>query len=369
MKKQLLVLGINLPMFFLLACAQGDEPSYKYLFSFRHDDIITCATYSGDGRWLATGSELGTVMISDMQSRREFVIKNPNSRGNGVQTLRFSPDGKLLLVGGYGNNKGGGEIQVLRTGEYTVTQSLDTAGAAVDFLDISPDNKWLISGEGRSARIWKLQDKRLTWSLSLADSTLRYDGDRTLLIGVGKVGRVANLEVKSGGEEKPATTAVATGQIVLFDIIDGKVTRILRTLPEEPVRRVILAKANKQLFALTDGGTVYRIDRKADEIKQRIALPELYRKVSKERLEIWRNIDFQVLENHPILVFNDRTHTIFVNYETNKVIALDHESMVGIQFSPSGKEFALLGGVKRESLTGIPDQHYWTVNLFSFNPF
>ena len=369
MKKQLLMLGISLAMLFPIANAQGSEPCYKYLFSFRHDDIITCAAYSGDGRWLATGSELGTVMVSDMQSRKEFVLKNPNSRDNGVQTLRFSQDGQLLLVGGYGNKKGGGEIQILRTKDYDVTMSLDTSGVMVDFLDLSPDGKWLISGEGRTARVWNYQEKRVTWSLSLEDSALGYDGERMLLIGVGKVGRSANLEVKAGGKEKPVTAAVAAGQIVLFDIIDGKMARIFRNLPEEPIRRVILAKGNKELFALLDGGTVYRLDWKTGEIKQCIALADLHRKASKERLEVWRNVDFQILENHPILVFNDRKNTIFVNYDTNKVLALDHQSMVGIRFSPSGKEFALLGGVKRETLTGIPDQHYWTVNVFAFSPF
>ena len=368
MNKPLFPLGITLALLFPVVSAQADEP-YKYRFSFRHDDIITCAGFSKDGRWLATGSELGTVMVSDMQSRKQLVIKNPESRDNGVQTLRFSQDGRLLLVGGFGNKTGGGEIRVLRTSDYAPATSLDTSGGVVDFLDVSPDNKWLISGDARTARVWNYQDKRVTWTLSLPNSTLEYDGDRTLLMGVGNVGRSAHLEVESDGGQKPVTTPVAAGQIIMFDVTDGKVSQVHRTLPEEPVRRIVLAKANKELFALTDSGTVYRLDRKTGEVKQRIALTELHREVSKERLEVQRNVDLEVLENHPILVFNDRKNTFFVNYDATKVIALDHQSMVGIRFSPSGKEFALLGGVKRESLTGVPDQHYWTVNVFSFSPF
>ena len=91
--------------------------------------------------------------------------------------------------------------------------------------------------------------------------------------------------------------------------------------------------------------------------------------MSKEPLEAGPNTEFEVLEDQPILVYNDRTHTFFANYETGKVLAVDHQSTVGLRFSPTGKEFSLLGGVKREALIGIADQHYWTVNVFSFKPF
>src|ERR1700716_3054999 len=64
--------------------AQTSTTSYEYLFSFRHDDIVTCAAFSKDGRWLATGSELGTVLVTDIESRKEIAIKNSNSRDNGV---------------------------------------------------------------------------------------------------------------------------------------------------------------------------------------------------------------------------------------------------------------------------------------------
>jgi hypothetical protein len=43
--------------------------------------------------------------------------------------------------------------------------------------------------------------------------------------------------------------------------------------------------------------------------------------------------------------------------------------MIGLRFTQTGKVFALLGGVKREPLTGIPQQHYGTVNVFAFKAF
>ena len=244
----------------------------KYRYSFRHDDIITCAAFSKDGRRLAAGSEVGTVMVSDLQAQKEVVLKNPDARDNGVQTLRFSQDGKLLLVGGFGVKKGGREIAILRTSDWTMAKTLDVpGGAVVDYLDMSPDNKWLISADGGGAKVWEWQNKRLAWRLSLKGSAPLFDGDRTLLLGVGKVERAAKLEMAPGGEGKPVSTAVAAGQIVFFDILDGKVSGVVRTLPEEPIRRLVLAKGKKELFALTEPGTVYRLDSKTGEVKQRIA--------------------------------------------------------------------------------------------------
>lgn len=366
MNKNFLILAISLALLPIIVPAQADEPCCKYLFSFRHDDIITCAAFSKNGRWLATGSELGTVIVTDLESRKEFEIKNPDSLDNGVVTLRFSQDGQLLLIGGYGNRGGGGEIKILRTSDYTVAMALDAPGSEpVDYLDVSPDNKWLIAVDHKSARIWNLPDKRVSSHLILTDSAMLFDGDRTLLLAAHS----ASLDVNHGESDNPITTIVGAGQIVLFDVIDGRVTRVLRTAIEEPVMRLFLAKAKKELFVLTAGGTVYRLDSKTGEVKQHVSLSDLYRRVSPKSLNVWFKTDFEALEDYPILVFSDRVNTFFVNYDSGKVIALDHRSQVGLQFSPSGKEFALLGGVKQPSLTGVTDQHYWTVNLFSFKPF
>jgi len=346
--------------------APAAEMVYKYLFSFRHDDIVTCAAFSRNGRWLATGSELGTVIVTDIESHKELVvIRNPDSLDNGVKTLRFSQDGQLLLVGGFGNRGGGGQIKIFRTRDYTVTMVLDMPGSElVDYLDVSPDNKWLIVADRKSARIWNLQDKRAASHLIPKDSALLFNGDRTLLVA----GQWA-YAIPNGGLDSLVTTGVGPVQIVFFDIIDDKVTRVLRTTIEEPVRRLVLAKAQKELFVLTAGGTVYRLDSKTGAVKQRIALTELYRKVSPQNLHVWFSTDFEVMEDYPLLVFSDRRNTFFVNYDSNNLLALDHGSQVGAKLSPSGKEFAILGGVKQASLTGVPDQHYWTVNVFSFKPF
>lgn len=171
---------VGLILFLSSLAVRGEEPCCKYQFSFRQDDIITCAAFSRDGRWLATGTEVGTVMVSDLQSRHEVVLKNPQARDNGVQTLRFSQDGQLLLVGGFGDKNGGGQIKVLRAPDYSTAVSLDVPGeSVVDYLDLSPDNKLLISGSSNAVRVWDWQKRQIVWELKLEGVAPLFDGNRT----------------------------------------------------------------------------------------------------------------------------------------------------------------------------------------------
>ena len=80
-------------------------------------------------------------------------------------------------------------------------------------------------------------------------------------------------------------------------------------------------------------------------------------------------INDEILEKYPLLIANDRRNTLIVNYKSKKMEVIEHRSLVGITFDHSGKYFAILGGINNKDLTGIDKQHYWTVNVFSFEPF
>ena len=333
--------------------AQTPTTSYEYLFSFRHDDIVTCAAFSKDGRRLATGSELGTVLVTDIESRKEIAIKNPDSRDNGVVGLTFSQDGQFLVVGGYGNKNGGGEIKILRTSDFTSMISLDVPGdKEISSVGLSPDNKWLFSSDRGDVWVWNLKTRSVAWHRAFQDSATFFDGDHEVLL-----------------VERSASLGVPTNQIVFLNLIDGKVTRSLSTGIKEPVKRLITAKSKSELFALTDGAIVYRLNNQTGEIKQRISLADLNLKARPNDLHVWYNTDFEVLDAYPVFIFSDRQNTLFMNYASSKLVILDHQSSVGVKFNPSGRNFALLGGVKDGSLSGVPHQHYWTVSVFSFRPF
>jgi WD40 repeat protein len=326
---------------------------FEYVFSFRHDDIVTCADFSKDGRRLATGSELGTVLITDIESRKETTVSNPDSRGNGVQALRFSQDGRFLVVGGEGNKNGGGQIRFLRTTDYTTAMAFDVPGdKAISYVDLSPDSKWLVASDLSGVWVWNLESKRIAWQRSFDHSALQYDGSQAVLF-----------------ISQSPTPPSSSGQIAFLNIADGKVIRTLKTEIKEPVRRLVMVQSKSELFALTDGAIVYRVNTSTGATLQRISISDLGLEARPKDFSVWYHTDFEVLDSYPIFVFSDRRHTVLMNYVSRQVVTINHGSQVGIKFNPQGRGFALLGGVKDGSLSGIPPQHYWTVSVFSFKPF
>ena len=62
-----------------------------------HTRTVTCAAFSPDGKFLATGSQDGTVKIWSAPNRA--LVKTFNVTGNAVWSVAFTPDGKHLLTG------------------------------------------------------------------------------------------------------------------------------------------------------------------------------------------------------------------------------------------------------------------------------
>ena len=62
-----------------------------------HTLIVTCAAFSPDGTFLATGSHDGTVRIWDVAHRTNCAIVNATT--NAVWSVAFTPDGKELMAG------------------------------------------------------------------------------------------------------------------------------------------------------------------------------------------------------------------------------------------------------------------------------
>lgn len=67
-----------------------------------HSDEVWYVKFSPDGLKLATGSKDTTVMIWDVDPRKHEVKLRRSLEGHsyGISFLRWSPDSKLLLVGG-----------------------------------------------------------------------------------------------------------------------------------------------------------------------------------------------------------------------------------------------------------------------------
>lgn len=128
--------------------------------------LYTCA-FSPEGRFLATADKVGHVCVWDVEFGEEVLSLespenytwDPTQRRHtigGVRSLAFSPDGKLLAVGGIGrignidHLDGKALVQVYdwRRGERIFKLEHDQQKGLVEQLWFYPDGKWLLGAGG-----------------------------------------------------------------------------------------------------------------------------------------------------------------------------------------------------------------------------
>jgi WD40 repeat protein/serine/threonine protein kinase/tetratricopeptide (TPR) repeat protein len=121
----------------------------------KHEERVTTATFSPDGRWVATGSCDATARIWDVATgapRLSSVDQKPIIlyHASFVSALAFSPDGSRIVTAGGDNT---GRIWDPATGDL-VTQPLYHNGSLND-VAFSPDgHRVATASNDRSARVW-----------------------------------------------------------------------------------------------------------------------------------------------------------------------------------------------------------------------
>ena len=65
-----------------------------------HKDAVLCCAFSPDGKYLASSSADGSVMIWNVPSlKRRHRLENEHSHAGAVTSVSFSPDSSLLISG------------------------------------------------------------------------------------------------------------------------------------------------------------------------------------------------------------------------------------------------------------------------------
>jgi WD40 repeat protein/DNA-binding SARP family transcriptional activator len=113
---------------------------------------------SPDGRWLSVslvdpGFDGGDVELWDVRRRKRVY----SLRLDEPSTTRFSPDSRLLAVGGRN-----GRTRVWSTGSWQpVTHSLEGDASGIQAAEISPDGRTLVTGNDAGAvRLWDLETQQ-----------------------------------------------------------------------------------------------------------------------------------------------------------------------------------------------------------------
>ena len=124
------------------------QPEIK--FQTGHSDAVTSVSFSPDGKYIASGSWDGTVILWEVESGKE--IRTLTGHTASVNSVSFSPDGKYLASGSNDETVKLCEVESgkeLRTSYHT---------DAVSFVSFSPDGKYIASGRrDDTVKLWEAE--------------------------------------------------------------------------------------------------------------------------------------------------------------------------------------------------------------------
>jgi WD40 repeat protein len=122
-----------------------------------HTDSVINAAFSGDGKWLVTGSRDNTARVWEVATGKQFLLLTGNK--SAVEAVAFSPDGSKVLTGS----------DTARLWNLTgdIRQLSMSAPAGVTVSALAPDGKSIVAGdENGNATYWDLNTGKLLRTFS-----------------------------------------------------------------------------------------------------------------------------------------------------------------------------------------------------------
>jgi WD40 repeat protein len=141
-----------------------DFSSGQLIRSFSgHTDSVICAAFSGDGKWLVTGSRDNTARVWDVSTGKQILLLTGNK--SSVEAVAFSVDGTRVLTGS--------DTSRLWNITNDTQQLTMSASAGIRVSALAPDGKSILVGdENGNATYWDLSTGKLlrTFSSGIVDA-------------------------------------------------------------------------------------------------------------------------------------------------------------------------------------------------------
>ena len=152
-------------------------------FSVHYASTIESIAFSPDGKLLVSGGIDNAVRLWDVKKRREIFKREPDQKEGdhaNIQAVAFSPDGKVFATAGTHE-----EIHLWSAAEHKLIGTLDIQEWC-EALAFSPDGGFLAAGVGTKVRVWNMQTQEEVATLEGAlgaVNTIVFSGDGRTLVG------------------------------------------------------------------------------------------------------------------------------------------------------------------------------------------
>lgn len=191
------------------------EPCSVSLLQELSPDWVKTVAFSKEGRWLAAGSDDGTIQIWNFEKNRS---RRLTGHKDGVLALAFSrEDESILASGSYDKSV---RLWNVANGKELEGEPFPTQDEGVKSVDFSPDGKLLALASTREVGIWDVGTRKLFGKKLLHDkpvTAVRWNPDGKLLGTAAMDGQVLLWELASQQPQPGLMIEKAVSPVLAID--------------------------------------------------------------------------------------------------------------------------------------------------------